>query len=140
MANLLPRKPKAGDRTLQSMYDAICNIIDYLPSLEVRGDNRTIKVNTFGTGKTIEAIKYNSNVAGGSSGVAVTPDSPVPAIVKSGTDLTGYTVDIYANGYDQAKTSTAIAFLLQGNAQLQTIPPETKIIVFPYNGMLETLG
>lgn len=60
---VLPRKPQAGDRTLQSMYNAICNIIDYLPSLEVRGDNKTIRANSFGTGKTLEVIGRTSSSA-----------------------------------------------------------------------------
>jgi len=30
---LLPRKPRQGDKVLQSLYDAVCQIIDFLPSL-----------------------------------------------------------------------------------------------------------
>lgn len=80
MANL-PRKPQAGDRTLQSMYDAICNIIDYLPSLEIRGDNRTIRINSYGKGKTIEAVQYTTSIPN-SGGGAVEPESPIPAVVS----------------------------------------------------------
>lgn len=138
MANL-PRKPRAGDRTLQSMYDAICNIIDYLPSLEVRGDNRTVRVNSFGTGKTIEAIKYSANIPGG-GGSTVEPESPIPAIVTYGNREIGYTVTLYADGYDKASTGTGTAFLLQGNPQVQLVPVGTKIMVFPYKGMLDILG
>lgn len=65
---------------------------------------------------------------------------PIPAIVTEGSSTVGYTVILYANGYDQASTGTATAFLIQGNAQLQLIPPNTKIMVFPYNGMLDILG
>lgn len=58
---VLPRKPQAGDRAMQSMYDAICNIIDFLPSLEIRGDNRTIKIDSFASGKTISAVPQTSS-------------------------------------------------------------------------------
>lgn len=54
-----PRKPQAGDKVLQSMYDAICQIIDYLPTLEVRGDNTTTSVNHTSCGTIIKAIKSN---------------------------------------------------------------------------------
>lgn len=59
----LPRKPQRGDKVLQSLHDSICAIIDFLPSLEIRGDNKTIKVNSFATGKTIEAIQKSSSPA-----------------------------------------------------------------------------
>ena len=32
------------------------------------------------------------------------------------------------------------AFLLQGNPQVQLVPVGTKIMVFPYKGMLDILG
>ena len=104
MANL-PRKPQAGDRTLQSMYDAICNIIDYLPSLEIRGDNRTIRINSYGKGKTIEAIQYATSIPN-SGGGSVEPESPIPAIVTNGNREIGYTVTLYADGYDKPSTGT----------------------------------
>lgn len=68
------------------------------------------------------------------------PASPICAIVIGGNDLVGYNVQLYSNGYDQPQTGYATAFLLQGNAQMQTIPTGTKLMVYPYNGMIDTLG
>lgn len=65
---------------------------------------------------------------------------PIPAIVKDGDDINGYKVELYKNGFDQNYTGIAIAFLVQGNSQLQTIPYGTKLMVYPYNGMLDILG
>jgi hypothetical protein len=52
----LPRKPQQGDRALQSMYDSICQIIDYLPSLDIVGDNKSVRVNNYRNGRTIEVL------------------------------------------------------------------------------------
>ena len=55
-----PRKPQTGDKVLQALYDSICQIIDYLPSLEVRGDNATTSVNHTEYGTIIKSIKPNN--------------------------------------------------------------------------------
>lgn len=65
---------------------------------------------------------------------------PIPAIVTDGNDINGYEVVLYNNGFDQNATGSAIAFLVQGNSQLQTIPYGTKLMVYPYKGMLDILG
>lgn len=59
MSSIKPRKPQRGERVLQSLYDSVCQIIDFLPSLQIVGDNKTIKIDSFGSGKTISAIKPN---------------------------------------------------------------------------------
>ena len=100
---ILPRKPQAGDRTLQSMYDAICNIIDYLPSLEVRGDNKTIRANAFGSGKTLEVIGRTSS-ATPSSGNAESVQEVILARIYSGNSKSGYNVYLYPNGKDKSYT------------------------------------
>lgn len=55
-----PRKPQRGDKALQALYDSVCQIIDFLPTLEVRGDSSTIRVNSYRGGKVIEAIRQTS--------------------------------------------------------------------------------
>lgn len=109
MANL-PRKPQTGDKTLQSMYNAICNIIDYLPSLEVRGDNRTIKVNSFGSGKTLEVIGRTSGSAPSSgSGTVVSSDpDTILAQVRTWDPVNGSTVNLYPNGKEGASVTGKI--------------------------------
>ena len=57
-----PRKPQTGDKVLQALYDSICQIIDYLPSLEVRGDNKTTSVNHTEYGTTIKAILPHNSI------------------------------------------------------------------------------
>lgn len=65
--SIFPRKPQTGDRVLQALFDSVCQIIDYLPSLNITGDNKTIKVNSFSGGKTIEAIRQSSTSQSGSA-------------------------------------------------------------------------
>jgi hypothetical protein len=67
-----PRKPQRGDKALQALYDSVCQIIDFLPSLEVRGDSSTIKVSSLRGGKIIEAIRQTS----GSQSAGYTYDGP----------------------------------------------------------------
>ena len=67
-----PRKPQRGDKALQALYDSVCQIIDFLPSLEVRGDSSTIRVSSFRGGKVIEAIRQTS----GSQSAGYTYDGP----------------------------------------------------------------
>ena len=59
--SILPKKPQAGERVLQGIFDSVNQIIDYLPSLRVSGDNKTIKVSTFKSGTIIEAIQKPSS-------------------------------------------------------------------------------
>lgn len=67
-----PRKPQRGDKALQALYDSVCQIIDFLPTLEVRGDSSTIKVSCYRGGKIIEAIRQTS----GSQSAGYTYDGP----------------------------------------------------------------
>lgn len=50
-----PKKPARGERALQAIYNAVCQIIDYLPSLEVRGDTTTTSVTHSSAGTIIHA-------------------------------------------------------------------------------------
>lgn len=50
-----PKKPSRGQRALQAIYDSVCQIIDYLPSLEVRGDTTTTSVSHSSAGTIIHA-------------------------------------------------------------------------------------
>ena len=136
----VPSKLKSGDDFRSGVVNKINSIIDYLSSQRIRGDNQTVSVNQFANGITIKAIANPVSQAKQGGNSTNINDSPIPAIVTEGNSMIGYTVTLYANGYDQASTGTATAFLIQGNAQLQLIPPNTKIMVFPYDGMLDILG
>lgn len=111
-----------------------------LKSLLLRGDGKCLFVENTPNGQVIRFRPQGEQSGGGGSGGAAAPASPICAIVTGGNDLVGYSVQLYPNGYDQPGIGVGTAFLLQGNAQLQTIPIGTKIMVYPYNGMLETLG
>ena len=50
-----PSKPSKGQKALQAIYNAVCQIIDYLPSLEVRGDNTTTSVTHSSAGTIIHS-------------------------------------------------------------------------------------
>lgn len=127
---ILPRKPQAGDRTLQSMYDAICNIIDYLPSLEVRGDNKTIRANSFGSGKTLEVIGRASSTTP-SSGNAESAQEVILARITSGNSKTGYTVSLYPDGKDQPSTGNGTLFLTELSADSE-LPVGSWILAHSY--------
>jgi len=122
---ILPRKPQAGDRTLQSIYNAVCSIIDFLPSLEVRGDNKTIKASSFGSGKTLEVIGRSASSA--QSGGSGETSDVVPAMINGGDNKTGYSVSLYANGKDQPSTESGKLFFLE-LALDSVIPPGTWVL------------
>ena len=62
--SVFPKKPQAGERVLQGLFDSVNQIIDYLPSLRVSGDNKTIKVSTFKSGTIVEAITKPTSSGG----------------------------------------------------------------------------
>lgn len=123
---VLPRKPSKGDRALQSIHDSLCEVIDYLPSLEVRGDNKTIGVNSHSSGKTIRVL---SMVAPGAQGEAAAPSEMYLAKVISGDGIKGYKCQIYKNGLDNPYTEEATVFLANGGSTLYTIPAGTILFV-----------
>lgn len=139
MANL-PNKIKSGDTFRSAVVNTINNIIDYLSSQRIKGDGKTLKINQYANGITLSAIVDNNKSQKAGGDTTIINESPICAVVQNGNDLTGYVVELYGNGYDQASTGYATAFLLQGNAQMQTIPTGTKIMVYPYDGMIDTLG
>ena len=59
---IFPRKPKKGQKVLQGLYNSICQIIDYLPSLELRGDNKTTSVVHTSAGSIVHAINQTKNL------------------------------------------------------------------------------
>lgn len=50
-----PSRPSRGDKVLQSIYDSLNEVIDYIPSLQIKGDNKTTSVSHSSTGTTIHA-------------------------------------------------------------------------------------
>jgi hypothetical protein len=135
--SVLPRKPLKGDRALQSIHDSLCEVIDYLPSLEVRGDNKTIGVNSHSSGKTIRVLSMAAPSAPGEAAAA--PGEMYLAKVISGDGINGYTCNIYKNGLDNPPTEQSLVFLANGGSTLYRIPANTilyvqKIAVPVYGG------
>lgn len=48
-----PQKPKKGLPSITSLYRSICEIIDYLPTLEILGDNKKTWIQKTGYGSII---------------------------------------------------------------------------------------
>lgn len=66
----LPSKLQSGDNFKGATVRTVNNIIDYLNSQRIKGDNRTIQVNQYATGITISSIgtiTHKPTVGGGSS-------------------------------------------------------------------------
>lgn len=105
-----PGKPPRGSNAFQSFYNSICEIIDYLPSLAVRGDNKTIKVNEHAFGRTIQAIPQ-SPPAGSVSGETPAPVTPIQvesatlAKTISANNKLNIKVKLYPNGPDGAPSA-----------------------------------
>lgn len=52
---VFPQKPRSGQKVLQGLYNSVCQIIDYLPSLEVRGDNSSTSVTKTSNGTIVHS-------------------------------------------------------------------------------------
>lgn len=63
-----PKKPQRGEKVLQALYNSICQIIDYLPSLELRGDGKTTSVSHSGAGTVVHAINQPKTAQGKKGG------------------------------------------------------------------------
>lgn len=131
---VFPRKPQAGDRAMQSMYDAICNIIDFLPSLEIRGDNRTIKIDSFASGKTISAVPQTTAANSGS-----TENWPKLAKIVGKTAANIYLIRfvdingafITEDDENYVYASSELHCLIPGLSLYSNVPKGTLILVSP---------
>lgn len=56
-----PQMPKAGDNTLNGIYRTVKQIVDYIPSLEVTGDNLTTTVDVHSSGRIVRAKPQKGN-------------------------------------------------------------------------------
>lgn len=61
----LPEKLKAGDDFKGGVFEKINALIDYCKSSEIRGDNRTVRINRTPSGITISALSQNRQAASG---------------------------------------------------------------------------
>lgn len=93
-----PQKPQKGQPAIKQLYNSVCDIIDYLPSLEVKGDQKSTFVTKSGAGTVIHAAqpfsstkaKANEYYAG--SGIAITSGNIINANLSAGPNI-----QIYSN-------------------------------------------
>lgn len=60
-----PQKPQKGQPAIKELYNSVCDIIDYLPSLEVTGDQKSTYVTKSSAGTVIHAKQPNTSTQGG---------------------------------------------------------------------------
>lgn len=96
------KRPQKGQRTLQSIFDSVNSIIDYLPTITVRGDNYSTYVEHSTAGTIIHAkqsVFPDQTGQGGKyyagSGIAITSGNFINALLSAGPNIN---ID-YNNGY-----------------------------------------
>ena len=134
MSSIKPKKPQRGEKVLQSLYDSVCQIIDFLPSLQVVGDNKTVKVDSFGSGKTITAIKP-ANSTTSSSGTS--QQQVFLGIITNGSNISNVTARLST---DNGNTflGQQVKLNLTGISLASEIKVGTVIIV--YKGLANIVG
>lgn len=134
MSSIKPKKPQRGEKVLQSLYDSVCQIIDFLPSLQVVGDNKTVKVDSFGSGKTITAIKP-ANSTTSSSGSS--QQQVFLGIITNGSNISNVTARLST---DNGNTflGQEVNLNLTGVSLASEIKVGTVIIV--YKGLANIVG
>lgn len=134
MSSIKPKKPQRGEKVLQSLYDSVCQIIDFLPSLQVVGDNKTVKVDSFGSGKTITAIKP-ANSTTSSSGAA--QQQVFLGIITNGSNISNVTARLSTDN-GNTFTGQEVKLNLTGVSLASEIKVGTVIIV--YKGLANIVG
>lgn len=66
----LPEKLKSGDDLKGGVFEKINALIDYCRSSEIRGDNRTVRINRTPSGITISVLPQNRLAASGGGSAA----------------------------------------------------------------------
>lgn len=90
---VFPQKPRTGQKVLQGLYNSVCQIIDYLPSLEVKGDNSSTSVTKTSNGTIIHTNNNNSSLNQskryfGFHGIDIGYDKYIICTLTGGTNIT----------------------------------------------------
>ena len=87
-----PQKPQKGQPAIRELYNTVCDIIDYLPSLEVTGDQKSTYVTKSAAGTVIHAtqndnfsVKSNKYYAG--NGLRLVSGNVFESALSGGTDI-----------------------------------------------------
>lgn len=98
---VFPQKPRTGQKVLQGLYNSVCQIIDYLPSLEVKGDNSSTSVSKTSNGTIIHTTNNYSTLSQnrklfGWHGILVKNDQYIACTLTGGNYIT---VNYYEQGH-----------------------------------------
>ncbi len=97
----LPEKLKNGDDFKRGVFEKINALIDYCKSSEIRGDNRTVRINRTPSGITISVLQQNRLAAsGGGSTAEYTGYFKLVLESQPVSDEPGANVDYYVNIVD----------------------------------------
>lgn len=93
----LPKKPQVGQKALQSIYNTVCDIVDYLPAVTVRGDGNTTAVDNTPIGTIVHARPQAFNMYGNNgstyyagSGITITSGNIINAFLSAGPNINIY--------------------------------------------------
>ena len=88
------KRPQKGDKVLQSLFDSVNSIIDYLPTITVRGDNYSTYVEHSNCGTVIHAKQpYDTDQTGkgsdyyAGSGIIFTSGNIINAKLSAGPNI-----------------------------------------------------
>ena len=98
----LPEKLKAGDDFKGGVFEKINALIDYCKSSEIRGDNRTVRINRTPSGITISALSQHRQAASGGGSSEYTGYFKLVLEEQAVSDEPGANVDYYVNIVDGA--------------------------------------
>lgn len=131
----LPNKLQSGDLWKQSSINAINQIIDYLKSQKIVGDNSTVSISQGVNGITISAKPQTSakpnGKGGGETTVIMGQGTAVPArmydnIVNPWSFP--YAIQIFPSGYGDTSTSVK-AYALPTTVAFSPPPPQDEPII-----------
>ena len=109
---MIPSKLQRGQPFKESTIRKINDIIDYLKTQRLVGDNKTIKVNQFTSGIGISAITTGTTTSMTGSAPASEGDGGVClARVSSFDPVTGISIVLYENGKENEPTRNRVTFL-----------------------------
>ena len=109
---MIPSKLQHGQPFKESTIRKINEILDYLKTQRLVGDNKTIKVNQFVSGVGISAITTGTTTSMTGSAPASEGDGGVClARVSSFDPVNGISIMLYENGKENEPTGTRFTFL-----------------------------
>lgn len=133
-----PQKPKKGLPSITSLYRSICEIIDYLPTLEIIGDNKKTWIQKTGFGSIIH-VKDSATITNETSSSTIVNEGTIAKVET--LHLNNGMLTIKATLYPQGKNGKAgksISVISLNYGVYETIKPDDWIIVYP--GKVNVVG